>query len=129
VRPCTGETLSLPCLQTVWNGSGLCTFHEKIAGGLLEPSEPGLRPPGWRQARRPEMLSGDGWVPADALSQMFCGPTNSSLSSSWPGTGDAASPRPWRAARDWGSRRAYNVRCPRERLATHWRQSVSHGAG
>jgi hypothetical protein len=63
--------LSLPCLQTLWNGSGLCTYHEKIAGGLLEPAEPSLRPPGWRQARRPKIaIIGDG-SPADALSQMF----------------------------------------------------------
>jgi hypothetical protein len=69
VRRCRGSTLSVPCLQTLWNGSGLCTYHEKIAGGLLEPSEPSLRPPGWRQARRPKIaIIGDGWAPADALS-------------------------------------------------------------
>jgi hypothetical protein len=50
---CRGRTLSLPC-QIVWNDNGLCEYHTKVPRGLLEPSDPSLRPPGWREAKRPE---------------------------------------------------------------------------
>jgi hypothetical protein len=59
---CEGATLTLPCHQVVWNGSGLCWYHERVRDGYLEPTYVSLRPPGWRPAHGPELpVFEDGW--------------------------------------------------------------------
>ncbi len=37
------DVMAVP--RPVWNGSGLCAYHEKIDAGLLEPSDASLLPP------------------------------------------------------------------------------------
>jgi hypothetical protein len=68
MRERQGRTMSLPCAMVVWNGATLCEYHDKIEQGLLEPSDPSLRPPGWTPAKRPsvaEAFEREGWTEID----------------------------------------------------------------